>query len=365
MGKWIETTVGDFCPFEYGTGLKEADRRSGPVPVYGSNGIVGYHDNAYVKTRGVIIGRKGTVGAVHYSSTPFFPIDTTFYVTEIENKDIRFIYYLLKSLGLEHMNSDSAVPGLNRTAAHSRIISVPESLIEQQSIAGILGALDDKIELNRRVNQTLESMARTLFRQWFVENGDIENWKIGRVGDFIEVNERSIAKDYPYEEIEYIDISSVVVGYLEGTTTYSLKDSPSRAKRLVQHGDTIWSTVRPNRKSYLFISTPKENLVVSTGFAVLTPKKIPPSFLYFLTTTEQFVDYLVSNADGSAYPAVLPERFADAEFSIPPKDVLEKFESIISPMLAKIARNEKESHTLTNLRNTLLPKLLSGEVSVK
>jgi type I restriction enzyme S subunit len=114
----------------------------------------------------------------------------------------------------------------------------------------------------------------------------------------------------------------------------------------------------------LFINNPKENLVVSTGFAVLTPVNIPPSFLYLYTTTELFVDYLVSNADGSAYPAVLPERFAEAEFLIPPEDKLGQFESIVSPMLAQIAHNEEESRTLANLRDSLLPKLMSGELSL-
>lgn len=207
-------------------------------------------------------------------------------------------------------------------------------------------------------------MARTVFRHCFVESEEVQGWEVGKLGDFIKINKRSITKNYPYNEIEYIDISSVSVGHLEGTTLYSLKDSPSRAKRLVQHGDTIWSTVRPNRKSYLFINNPKENLVVSTGFAVLTPVNIPPSFLYLYTTTELFVDYLVSNADGSAYPAVLPERFAEAEFPIPPEDKLGQFESIVSPMLAQISHNEQESRTLANLRDSLLPKLMSGELSV-
>ncbi|HCR72016.1 MAG TPA: restriction endonuclease subunit S, partial [Anaerolineae bacterium] len=183
MGKWIETTIGDFSPFEYGTGLKEADRQFGHIPVYGSNGIVGYHNSAYVKTRGVIIGRKGTVGAVHYSKTPFFPIDTTFYVQETENKDIRFIYYLLKSIGLEQMNSDSAVPGLNRTAAHSRVINVPISLNEQQAIADVLGTLDDKIELNRHMNRTLESMGRAVFRELMKE----ERGKETTIGEVVSV----------------------------------------------------------------------------------------------------------------------------------------------------------------------------------
>lgn len=287
-----------------------------------------------------------------------------------DKADPNFVFYFFKSPQGQHAllanTSTTGVPAISSPLTTLRAIRIPlPPLPEQHAIAGILGALDDKIELNRRRNATLESMARAVFRKWFVEGEEVGNWEIGRLGDFIKVNERSITKDYSHDEIEYIDISSVSLGHSEGTTAYSLTDSPSRAKRLVQHGDTIWSTVRPNRKSYLFISNPKENLVVSTGFAVLTPKKVPPSFLYFLTTTEQFVDYLVSNADGSAYPAVLPERFADAEFSIPPESVLDRFESIASPMLSHIAYNENESRTLASLRDALLPRLISGEIRIK
>lgn len=242
-------------------------------------------------------------------------------------------------------------------------ISIP-SLPDQYAIANILGALDDKIELNRRMNQTLEEIARTVFREWFLENEVIKGWSVGKLGDYIAVNERSITKEYPYSEIEYVDISSVSLGHLASTTKHLISNSPSRARRLVCNGDTIWSTVRPNRKSFLYIHTPVKNLVVSTGFAVLTPKKIPSSFLYFFTTTDQFVDYLVSNADGSAYPAVLPDRFLEAELAVPPEDVLLKYEQVTGPLLARIANNEKESRILADIRDTLLPKLMSGEVRV-
>jgi len=136
--EWIETTVGDFCPFHYGKGLPERNRIPGPYPVFGSNGQVGSHYQPFVNEPGIIIGRKGTVGAVHFSKLPFCPIDTTFYVVSADYRDLRFTYYLLKSLGLDRMNADSAVPGLNREAAHKRKILVPP-LSTQRAIAHILG----------------------------------------------------------------------------------------------------------------------------------------------------------------------------------------------------------------------------------
>jgi len=307
------------------------------------------------------------------SDTEDLIVSSGFLTLDVIDKDIdpKYLYYLITKRDItNHLqrvatNNVSAYPSINPDDLGKMEFVIPEDVSTQQKIAAVLSALDAKIELNQRINAELESMAKTLYDYWFVHNKNVGKLKVGKLGDFIKVNERSITKDYPHSEIEYIDIASVSVGRLEGTTQYALKDAPSRARRLVKHGDTIWSTVRPNRKSYLFICNPKENLVVSTGFAVLTPKNIPPSFLYFLTTTEQFVNYLVSNSEGSAYPAVSADRFAELEFSIPPEKRLTEFENIVSPMLTKISQLELESQTLTVLRDWLLPMLMNGQVVVR
>ena len=166
---WKTVTLGEFAPFTYGKGLPVGKRNPlGAIPVFGSNGVVGYHDSPLTDGPTIIIGRKGTVGAVHYSPIPCWPIDTTFFITGNDSTLVRFKYYALSMIGLEHMNSDSAVPGLNRSAAHVRTLLLPGES-EQRAIAHILGTLDDKIELNRRMNETLEEMARALFKSWFVD----------------------------------------------------------------------------------------------------------------------------------------------------------------------------------------------------
>ena len=167
--EWREVTLGEFAPFTYGKSLPAGKRNpSGSVPVVGSNGIVDYHDSALTEGPTIVIGRKGTVGAVHYLPDPCWPIDTTFFVAGNDAALVRFKFYALSSLGLEQMNSDSAVPGLNRDAAHARELLVPDES-EQRAIAHVLGTLDDKIKLNRRMNETLEEMARALFQSWFVD----------------------------------------------------------------------------------------------------------------------------------------------------------------------------------------------------
>jgi type I restriction enzyme S subunit len=268
---------------------------------------------------------------------------------------------------------------------------------EQQNIASILGALDDKIELNRQMNQTLEGIAQALFKSWFVDFDPVrakmegrdpglphevadlfpdslvsgtlkplpEGWRYTRLGDVIGINENNVSKQYPHEAIEYISISSVESGRLLSTQSVALSKAPSRAKRLVRHGDVVWSMVRPNRRSYLWMYEPAENTVVSTGFAVLTPQHIPSPYLYHLVTQDEFVGYLAANADGSAYPAVRPDVFARAVVTLPSTAILDAFQAAVGPMMRRIGLNQQESETLAGIRDTLLPKLLSGELPVK
>lgn len=122
--------------------------------------------------------------------------------------------------------------------------------------------------------------------------------------------------------------------------------------------------VRPNRRSYLLILDPQENLVVSTGFAVISPKVVSYPYLYFLVTTDSFVNYLSLSADGSAYPAVTAEKFKETKILVPEQAALNEFEKITSSLLIKIDCNSTESLKLSKIRDSLLPKLLSGKLSV-
>ena len=166
---WIETTVGDYCPFIYGKGLPQKKRLSGRFKVYGSNGCVDYHNESYVNGPGIIIGRKGSVGAVHLSLEPFWPIDTSFYIEKESIEELWFAYYLLKSLGLENMNSDSAVPGLNRDNARALPIKIPEKEEDRKALGKWISKFDDKIQVNNQLNQTLERIAQAIFKSWFVD----------------------------------------------------------------------------------------------------------------------------------------------------------------------------------------------------
>ncbi|HET7552343.1 MAG TPA: restriction endonuclease subunit S [Gemmatimonadaceae bacterium] len=319
-------------------------------------------------------------------------------ITRPDLVDADFLYwvFLWQELNRELVASSSGTKIVH--TAPSRIeafrFDLPP-LGEQRAIARLLGNLEKKWELNRRTNRTLESTAAALFQSWFVDfdpviakagggrtvgvpdtvwaempesfdqDGDRRlphGWTRRPLGDVVAINARHVASDFPHTAIEYLDISSVDRGRHDSSTLIDLVAAPSRARRLAMNGDVLWSCVRPNRRSYLLVTEPPDNLVVSTGFAVLSPRLIPSSFLYLSVTTDDFVDFLTANAAGSAYPAVRPETFARAAIVVPPKGILDGFDRLVSPMLALIAANERENRTLSALRDTLVPQLLSGSI---
>lgn len=171
-----------------------------------------------------------------------------------------------------------------------------------------------------------------------------------KLGDFIEVNPSNIGKDYTYTHIEYLDISNVGTGTIKKTSQYEISEAPSRAKRLVKDGDTIVATVRPNLRSYAYISAPVDNMVVSTGFAVLRPsKKISGQFLYYTITNPSFTDYLVSNAKGATYPAVDAQTFERAKILLPAKKIQSKIAKILSNYDDLIDINTKKIKVLEEI----------------
>lgn len=167
---WKRVQLGDILTLHYGKALVAHKRNPGLIPVYSSSGITGWHNKPLINDKGIIIGRKGNVGSVFYSNTPFYCIDTAYYVTPNDTDlDFVFLYYLLQTLGLKDLNEDSAVPGLNRETALAQWVDVPVDKNLQSLIANQIAIFDDKIELNRQTNATLEAIAQAIFKEWFVD----------------------------------------------------------------------------------------------------------------------------------------------------------------------------------------------------
>jgi type I restriction enzyme, S subunit len=250
----------------------------------------------------------------------------------------------------------------------------------QKKIASILSNYDDLLENNTRRIEILEEMAKLIYEEWFVkfrfpghenvkmvpsELGEIpEGWKVKKLEEIAGVNELSIKNGEEPQEINYIDISSVTTGKINEIKCISFADAPSRARRIVKQGDIIWSTVRPNRKSFSIILNPLPNLITSTGFAVITAKNTPYTYLYHALTADDFVGYLTNNATGAAYPAVNTNDFKNANVLVPPNDLLNQFNNIVSDIFDLKQDLLDKNQNLRKTRDLLPPKLISGEINV-
>jgi type I restriction enzyme, S subunit len=372
------TTLGELISLQRGYDLTETQRRPGSVPIVGSAGVHGYHDTAKAKGPGLTLGRSGaSFGKVTFIREDFWPHNTTIFVTDFKGNEPLFIRHLLESLDFSSLNSGSAQQSLNRNFVYPvpvRKFALPV----QRRIAGILSAYDELIENSQRRIQILEAMARSLYREWFIHFrfpghetlprvaspfGDIpKGWEVKKLARVAEVNRAQINARNAPEELHYIDISSVSPGQIDTITTYTFADAPGRARRIVQHGDVLWSCVRPNRCSHAQVMHPESNTIASTGFAVLTATKVPFRFLYFATTTDDFVAYLTNNATGAAYPAVSAATFEKADLLIPSAPLLNKFGEATTPMAEQIHTHQCQIQNLRRTRDLLLPRLLSGQV---
>src|SRR5690606_23623345 len=198
------------------------------------------------------------------------------------------------------------------------------------------------------------------------ELGEIpEGWTVGALADVANRNQQSWTKRTIPSEIRYVDLANTKNGIIESTTTYHADDAPSRARRILSDGDTIVGTVRPGNRSFAFIKRPQKTLTGSTGFAVLSPKQTElAEFVYITATSDEAINHLARFADGGAYPAVRPEVVINLLCIVPTERLITCFHKTVRPYFEQAAVNKLESSTLSDLRDSLLPKLLSGELSV-
>jgi type I restriction enzyme S subunit len=347
----------------------------GAVPVLNQSetDFLGYHDEepgVDATTENPVVTFANHTCAMRLMKRPFSTIQNIFpKVGKPGVTDTVYFYYA--SLGRVGLSDYKGHHPIFRQAH----IPVPP-LSVQRRIAGILLAYDELIENNLGRIRILEAMARALYREWFVHFrfpgrekllsvasplGNIpKGWEIKKLTEVAEVNRAQISSRNAPDELHYIDISSVSPGQIHNVTTYAFADAPGRARRIVQNGDVLWSCVRPNRRSHAQVMHPELNTIASTGFAVLTATKVPFTFLYFATTTDDFVSYLTNNATGAAYPAVSAGTFEKADLLIASEFLLKKFGEATIPMAEQIHLLQLQIHNLRQTRDLLLPRLLSG-----
>lgn len=345
--------LGDYVDFLYGKSLPAHSRRPGSVPVFGSAGRVGSHDEALVRGPGIIVGRKGTVGAVHWSDDDFYPIDTTYYVIPKNEHDLRhrYVYYLLNTLSLRNMNTDSAVPGLNRSNALSLNVAIA-SLVKQDAIVDILSAYDRLIDNNRRRMRLLERAARLLYQEWFIDlrfpgheqvrvvNGVPKGWTRKRIGEIAPFrygrslkHENRIPGEFP------VYGSSGVVG----THHQPLIDGPAIVVgRKGNVGSVFWS-----QRGFYPIDTV---YYVDPGDSSV--------FLYHALRRTPFI-----NTD-AAVPGLNRDYAHSRKILLPDEAMFDLFEQYAAPKYEQISLLAQSKDVLAKARDLLLPRLMSGRIPV-
>jgi type I restriction enzyme, S subunit len=364
---WETLELGKFVTLQRGHDLPDSHRKPGNIPVIGSFGVTGYHDTSIAKGPGVTVGRSGaSFGVVTYSPVDFWPHNACLYVINFHGNDEKFAYYLLKTLDFSSFNSGSAQPSLNRNYIHPIKIKVPP-LHEQYAIAQILGSLDDKIELNRRMNHTLEAIAAALFKEWFVENEESNGWALGTIRDVCTKVEnggtpRRDQKNY-WEPgtIPWLTSGEVrqeiVISTDNRITPEGLKNSSAK---LWPKGTTVIALYGATAGQASFTAL---ELCANQACCGLIPKDGYQYFIYLVMASA--TNSLALQARGSAQQNLSQQIVADFSIRIPDEGKLTQFNIIASPLFERWIANLIESGTLAELRDTLLPKLMSGEVKVR
>lgn len=396
---WAETNLGKFAPFAYGKGLPKDKRIPGSVRVYGSNGVVDSHSEALVPDPAVIVGRKGSVGEVHFSEGPSWPIDTAFYVQGSDKADLHFLFYLLQTLPITS-NSDSVVPGLSREYAHSIEFKAP-SLKTQRAIGKSLGVFDRKISLNDSLSKTLEEIARSIFKSWFIDFDPVKAKMAGKTPVGMDAETAALFPD-SMEEGGSVDLpsgwSSVTIDDLcasisNGSTpkrsveefwenpvidwykTGELRDNfllraaegisetgiESSSVRVMPGGTVLMAIYAAPTVGRLGILT--EDSVFNQACTGLVPRpEIGTAFLYM--TLKHLRPFFIGRSNGAAQQNISKLIVESAPCIRAPREIQEKFNELVSPIFELWESLTKENARLSEIRDSLLPRLVSGELEI-
>lgn len=378
--EWKEVRLGDILNFRRGHDLPHSAMKPGNIPVAGSNGVIGYHDTATPIKPILTIGRSGNVGKPYFYEEAWAH-NTTLYVDDFKGNDPKFLYYLCQTMPFANFVGGSAVPTLNRNHIHPLETKIPVKVEDQRRIASILSSLDRKIELNNKINADLEEMAQTIFKNWFVdfepfkdgkfvdsELGMIpEGWKVGRldeIADIVGGSTPSKAKPeyYTQKGIAWLtpkDLSNHPAVYTSrGEIDITEEGYNSTSTKLMPKGTILFTSRAPIG----YISIAQNDICTNQGFKSLVPKKAGTCFLYCFL---KYVTPVIENkSTGSTFKEASGSLMKSLQVIMPEQKVFEDFETIVSPLFARIESLEKENSRLSTLRDTLLPRLMSGELEV-
>ena len=373
---WKPAVLQDLVSLQRGFDITKAQQTAGDVPVFSSSGLTSWHNKAKVRGPGVIIGRKGTLGSVHYSDGDYWPHDTTLWSKTLHGNSARYVYYSLKCLELERFNVGGANPTLNRNHIHGLPIYIPERCV-QDAIVSILSAYDDLIENNRRRTTLLEKAARLLYREWFVHfrfpgheivefaNGIPEGWKIVAASRVMEVLSGGTPKTnnpaFWNGEIHFFTPRDCTNTPFVLETERSITEEGLQAcnSRLYSPG-TIFITARGTVGRLNLAMVPMA--MNQSCYALRSKTFVGQRYMYL--ALEAAIEQVRARATGAVFDAIIVTTFDRIPLLMPPRHLTDVCASYIEPMFDQIANLIQQNQRLAKARDLLLPRLMSGEIAV-
>jgi type I restriction enzyme S subunit len=300
------------------------------------------------------------------------------FITDDTKVNNQFLYYLLKS-NIEYIKSlgtGTTFAEVSGSALKVIEFEIPESISEQSRIVSILSSLDDKIELNLQTNKTLESIAQSIFKEWFVDfryprfdgvlvDGLPKGWKKVPLPDMID--SVSITHKFPNDQIIFLNTSDILNGEVLNHKPTNVNELPGQAKKSIKKDDILFSEIRPANRRFAYIDFNSENYVVSTKLMVLRSKgQVDPLIVYFFLKRDDTLNELQKLAESRSgtFPQITFGELNKFEIIIPNEELLKQYTSFLRSIFLKIKGNQKENQILIQLRDTLLPKLISGKIRV-
>jgi type I restriction enzyme S subunit len=363
MSEWKTTTIGDVLTLQRGFDITRAEQRPGSIPVVSSGGVSSYHNTAAANGPGVVIGRKGTLGKTFYLPGGYWPHDTTLWVKDFKGNNSRFIYYFFVNLDVMGLDVGSANPTLNRNHVHPLAVRWP-SVPEQQRIAELLGALDDKIAVNDRITETHEQLLKARFEDLKVDV-DTDSVSPGTASDLIKFNP---TLPLPRDQAVYLDMAAVP------TETALVKEwarrDPKSGTRF-SNGDTVMARITPclenGKTAFIDFMEDDEIGIGSTEFIVMRAQPgVPEHVPYFLARSQRFRDNAIRNMVGSSgRQRVNAAQLMDFSIAKPDTQRLAVFGEAARVSFGHMRSLSRESRDLAKLRDVLLPRLMSGEIRVR
>ena len=371
---WHSGKLGDFIELKRGYDLPQAKRKNGSYPLISSAGVSDCHHEFMVKGPGVVTGRYGTIGKVFFTQDDFWPLNTTLYVRDFKGNDPKFIHYFLKTVDFFAHSDKAAVPGVNRNHLHEANAAIPDHH-SQVEIASFLGALDDRIALLREINATLEAIAQALFKSWFVDFDPVRAKMEGRAPEGMDEATAALFPD-GFEESE---LGLVPKGWRVGTLQDLLVlqrgfDLPSDTRvsgdyPIIAASGPSGTHIVPMAKAPGVV-TGRSGVLgrvflelddywpLNTTLWVKEFKAATPCYAYELL---RLLDLKSFNA-GSAVPTLNRNHIHSLPYLVPSRDCVAAYESIAIQFHKRVRLNNEQAQTLATLRDTLLPRLISGQL---